>query len=144
MTIDASVQNQNTLARDAAVQFLYQCEAEKIYYFTPNHFDVFISHYHVDARVKPYTQHLAQIVLEQLPKLDELISQSSKNWSVSRMAITDRVILRLCVAELLEKKEPPKAVMNEAIDLAKKYGTEHSGSFVNGIIDAIYETIKSK
>ena len=53
------------------------------------------------------------------------------------MAATDRSVLRLATWEILEKAAPPKVIINEAIDLAKKYGTEHSGAFVNGILDAI-------
>lgn len=129
--------NTNSLSRDTVVQFLYQCESEKLYYFSPSHFEVFIEHFSIDFKAKDYARFLAAGVLEDIAKLDDFIAKYSKNWSISRMPITDRVILRMATWELIEKKEPPKAVINEAVDLAKKYGTEHSGSFVNGILDSI-------
>lgn len=129
--------NSNTISRDLAVQFLYQCETEKIFYFSNSHFDSFIEHFGAELANVGYFTTLVKGVLEDINPLDELISQHSKNWSISRMASTDRVILRMAVWELKQKKEPKKAIINEAIDLAKKYGTEHSGSFVNGIIDSV-------
>ncbi|MCX6117271.1 MAG: transcription antitermination factor NusB [Proteobacteria bacterium] len=133
--------NTNTLARDTVVQYLYQCESEKLFYFSESQFEHFIEHFSIDSRAKKYAAYLAAGVLEDVTMLDDLITKHSKNWSVSRMAITDRVILRMACWELLERKEPPKAVINESIDLAKKYGTEHSGSFVNGIIDSVRQAI---
>jgi N utilization substance protein B len=75
--------------------------------------------------------------LSSINDLDEIISKHSKNWKITRMASTDRVVLRLATFEILEKMAPDKVILNEAIELAKRYGTEHSGSFVNGILDAI-------
>lgn len=129
--------NSNSPARDYAVQFLYQCESEKLYYFSPSHCDLFISHFSIDTSSTKYFLKLVQGVLEDIAKLDEVITRHSKNWSVSRMASTDRAILRIAIWELEQKNEPRGVILNEAIDLAKKYGTEHSGSFVNGILDAI-------
>lgn len=129
--------NSNSVARDAAVQFLYQCESEKIYYFSRSHCDAFLQHFGVDRAGFDYFMTLTQGILDDVGVLDEVITKHSKNWSISRMAITDRVILRMAVWELQQAKEPRKAVLNEAIDLAKKYGTEHSGAFVNGILDAV-------
>jgi N utilization substance protein B len=129
--------NPNTISRDYAVQFLYLCESERAFYFSQNHFDTFTNHYNVNPDSKGYLKELVQGVLGSVSELDETITQYAKNWSVSRMAITDRVILRMAIWELTQRKQPVKAVLNEAIDLAKKYGTEHSGAFVNGILDPI-------
>lgn len=129
--------NPNSIARDSAVQFLYQCESEKIYYFSQSHCDMFLSHFSVDFAASKYFLDLVQGVLEDIAKLDEVIASHSKNWSVSRLAATDRAILRIAIWELGQKSEPRKVVINEAIELAKKYGTENSGSFVNGILDAV-------
>jgi len=63
----------------------------------------------------------------------------AKNWKLNRIAPVDRCILRLALFEMLEMDEvPPKVAINEAIDLAKKFSTEQSGAFVNGILDRIY------
>ena len=76
-------------------------------------------------------------------ELDATISQHSENWSLSRMTRVDRNILRMAVYELLYCPDiPPKVTLNEAIDLAKLYGSENSGSFINGILDALYADMR--
>ncbi|NIT13311.1 MAG: transcription antitermination factor NusB [Candidatus Dadabacteria bacterium] len=79
---------------------------------------------------------------ENLQSLDEIISKYSKNWKLNRLSKIDRNILRIAVYELLFMKDVPgKVVINEAIEIAKKYGTEESGSFINGILDKINKDI---
>ena len=71
-------------------------------------------------------------------EIDRLIEQYSENWRLDRMNIVDRNILRMATFELLYCEEiPPKVTLNEAIDLGKRYGSEDSGSFINGILDRI-------
>ena len=77
-------------------------------------------------------------------ELDALIVQHAKNWRLERMAIIDRAVLRLAIYELRAGETPHKVVMNEAVDLAKKFSSEDAGSFVNGILDAVYKTLTSK
>ena len=67
--------------------------------------------------------------------IDEQIERVSTNWRLDRMAKVDRNVLRLAVYELLETEVPVKVVINEAIELGKKYGSESSGAFVNGVLD---------
>lgn len=129
--------NPNTLARDFAVQFLYQCEADKLFYFSSEHFEAFTSYFKVEGLQRSYLESITKGVLENLNKLDERITTHSKNWKISRMPSTDRVVLRMATLEILEKLAPDKVILNEAIELAKRYGTEHSGSFVNGVLDAL-------
>jgi N utilization substance protein B len=72
-------------------------------------------------------------------EIDRVISDCSEHWSISRMSKVDRSILRMAVYELLYCDDiPPKVTLNEAIDLGKTYGSENSGSFINGILDALY------
>lgn len=72
-------------------------------------------------------------------EIDRVISDCSEHWSLSRMSKVDRSILRMAVYELLYCDDiPPKVTLNEAIDLGKTYGSENSGSFINGILDALY------
>jgi N utilization substance protein B len=129
--------NPNSLSRDLAVQFLYQCEADKLYYFSPETFESFCSYFKVEPIQKTYLLNLVKGTLSDIQRLDEILTKYSKNWKISRMASTDRVVLRLATYEILEKMAPDKVILNEAIELAKRYGTEHSGSFVNGILDAV-------
>jgi N utilization substance protein B len=68
-------------------------------------------------------------------ELDELLSKTADNWSVERMAATDRNILRLGAYEILYTETPDRAAINEAVELAKRYGTAQSAQFVNGILD---------
>jgi N utilization substance protein B len=77
-------------------------------------------------------------VLEHRKEIDQLIETYSENWRLDRMNTVDRNILRMAAFELLYCEEiPPKVTLNEAIDLGKKYGSEDSGSFINGILDRI-------
>jgi len=68
--------------------------------------------------------------------LDEIIGKHAENWKFERLAAIDRAILRLAIHELRVTDTPPKVVLNEAVELAKKFSSEDSGAFVNGILDA--------
>ncbi len=87
------------------------------------------------AEVLRFARQLINGVREKGPELDEKIEQQSKNWSLSRMSVTDRNILRLSLYEMLYIKTPKPVVINEAIELAKKFGSAESPAFVNGILD---------
>ena len=76
-------------------------------------------------------------------KIDSLITKYATNWQLKRMAVIDKNILRAAVCELLFFADiPPKVAINEAIDIAKKYGDKNSGKFVNGVLDKINKTEK--
>ena len=81
-----STMNPNTTARDFAVQFLYQCEADKLFYFSDEHFETFSQYFKVDLSFKDYLKTLVTGVLSNINKLDEIIANHSKNWKISRMA----------------------------------------------------------
>jgi N utilization substance protein B len=74
-------------------------------------------------------------------ELDALIVQHAQNWRLERMAIIDRAVLRLAIYELRAGETPPKVILNEAVDLAKKFSSEDAGAFVNGILDAVRKTL---
>jgi N utilization substance protein B len=77
--------------------------------------------------------------------IDDLIRESSENWRVERMPIVDRNVIRLAIHELLRRKDTPApVVLNEAIELAKKFGGEGSAEFVNGVLDAVRKTIEAR
>lgn len=87
----------------------------------------------------PFITDLVQGTIRSLPKIDALIDETSTKWKLSRMDAIDRAILRLACYELVIKGElSAQVVINEAVELAKKYGSEQSPSFINGILDAIY------
>lgn len=92
-----------------------------------------------------FTHGLLQAVASHRARADELVAQSSVGWSLDRMAVVDRLVLRMAVAELLEPEPagPPTAVViDEAVELAKTYSTEESGAFVNGILSTIAARVR--
>lgn len=124
-------------ARENAVKFLYQCEAEKIFYFSDSHYNGFVTHFGVKEEVRAYAKKLVKACLDKLPDVDKAISMASASWQMNRLAATDRAILRLATTEVMLGEVPKKVVINEAIELAKRFGSENSGAFVNGVLDAI-------
>jgi N utilization substance protein B len=84
-------------------------------------------------------------VMERRQKIDRLIEERSENWRLDRITLIDRNILRIAIFELLYCGDiPPKVTLNEAIDLGKRYGSEESGSFINGILDRIQNEVIRK
>ncbi len=84
-------------------------------------------------------------VIDNKSQIDKLIEQFSSNWKISRMGCVDRNILRIAAYEILYCHDiPPKVSINEAVDIGKLYGTEESGSFINGILDGIYQQQAAK
>ncbi len=89
-----------------------------------------------------YAKMLVQKTIDSKQEIDDLLSQHTANWDLKRMTAIDRNILRMAVGELLFFTETPfKVVIDEAVEIAKIYGTEESGKFVNGVIDSIYKKI---
>ena len=106
-------------------------------------FDLICNNFGTAEDVKPFSEELVLGVCANLKELDSLIVEASKNWRLERITKVDRSILRLAVYELLYRDDiPPKVSINEAVDLGKKFGTEESGAFINGILDKIYGTLK--
>lgn len=129
-------------AREAAIRFLYQCEAEKLYYFSTSHFSSFCLNFNVTGPIAKNCHDYCQGTFTELERVDRTIAESSEKWPIDRMAAMDRCVLRLATYELLASTEPVKVILNEAIELAKAYGTENSGKFVNGILDSIAKGIR--
>jgi N utilization substance protein B len=92
------------------------------------------------ADVKRFANELFEGTAGHLQEIDPLIAGHADNWEMKRMAVIDRNVLRLGVFELLYVEEvPPKVCINEAIELAKRFGDVESGKFINGILDAIHK-----
>ena len=89
-------------------------------------------------RAKSILKERFQAVLEHLPEIDEKVAQKSQGWTLSRLAKSDLTILRLAVFEILYDEEVPNGVaINEAVELAKRYGGDKSYGFVNGVLASI-------
>ncbi len=134
--------SKQTDARNFALQFLYQCEMEKVYFFSQTKFGNFANHLKISKQIEPFLEILIRGVLDHLDDLDKEITEASKNWSIERMAILDKIILRLAIFELQNTETPTKVILNEAIELAKNYSTEHSGKFINGLLDSLARKIR--
>ena len=82
-------------------------------------------------------------VIETKEEVDTLIKSRVANWEFSRIAVIDKIILRMCICELLHFEDiPPKVSINEAIEIARRYSTEKSDKFVNGVLDSILDDLK--
>ncbi|MBC7364994.1 MAG: transcription antitermination factor NusB, partial [Candidatus Aminicenantes bacterium] len=94
------------------------------------------------AEVKEYAEWLVRGIYEHLAEVDQKIQEASRNWRLERMANVDRNVLRLAVFEMLfEKNLAPPIIINEAIEIAKKYSGQEAGVFVNGILDGVYKRL---
>ena len=125
-----------TLARECALKILYRIEISKES-VTASLKD-FWSVEQVDKEVKDFTNSLVKGTHGNLSRIDEIISKYADNWELKRIAVVDKNVLRMGIFQLLYRDDiPPKVSINEAIELAKKYGDVDSGKFVNGILDKV-------
>ncbi len=134
--------DQLRLARENAFKFLYQCDSETLNYFSEPHFQSFALHFEAPADTMERCRMLCEGTLGRLDPIDVIIGENAKQWSVGRLPATDRCLLRMAIWELLDSETPTKVILNEAIELAKKFGTEDSARFVNGLLDAAAKTIR--
>lgn len=133
--------------RECAVQTLYQIDSLysgiALGSEVEHELDLFWTHFAPRDDANPETMSFARKlvrgVVENAGEIDDTLERSSENWRVERMSRVDRNVLRLAVYEMLFVADGPprRVVMNEAIELGKKFGTEESGAFINGILDRI-------
>jgi len=128
-------------SREAALQALYQIDLAKaepekaLEQYWKNNIDT--------EEIQEFANLLVQGVTSHLSELDQLIEKHSTHWKLSRMACVDRNILRMSTYELMYCKDIPASVsLNEAIEIGKKFGTEDSSSFINGILDNLAREIR--
>ncbi|MBI5179780.1 MAG: transcription antitermination factor NusB [Nitrospirae bacterium] len=123
-------------ARELALQILFQYDLTKGECNT----DEFLKDKEIEEDIKEFAINLKNKVIEHLSEIDAIIKKKTKGWTLKRMAVVDRNVLRFAICEMLYFPDiPPKVTINEAIDIARKYGSEESGQFVNGILDRIYK-----
>jgi N utilization substance protein B len=148
-------------ARERAVQFLFQYDLNR-----PEDLEQALDHFWASQRVaalaedkaearwgqqvelqpptseelaiQTFAEPLIRGALQHQEQIDGMIRKHAKNWDLHRMAVVDRNILRLAIFEMLHRDDiPPVVSINEAVDIAKKFSTEDSGKFVNGILDKV-------
>jgi len=130
-------------AREIALQVLYSLNFVNI--DAQDALDLFWGNFVAPKAAKEFAAFLVQGTCEHKEELDELISGCSDNWSLGRMSRVDINILRLAVFEFLYCEDiPPKVTLNEAVDLGKTFGSENSGSFINGILDTLNIKLNKK
>lgn len=93
------------------------------------------------GQTRTFANQLFEGAARDAKELDELISKHVENWRLERISAIDRAILRLAMHEMRATDTPPKIVINEAVDLAKKFSSEEAGGFVNGILDTYRKSI---
>ena len=124
------------------MQFLYQCDIVGLYYFSQVHFTDFIHYCDIDHEVMMATQRIVEGTLNEVKQIDAEISNSAHKWELKRIAFVDRAILRLATYELKHTETPKKVIINEAIELAKKFGENKSKGFINGLLDSLSQNMR--
>jgi N utilization substance protein B len=129
-------------SREYALQMLFQWEMGK------QEYSKIESGFWANARAQKSTREFANQLFENAAahaaELDEVISAHAKNWRIERISAIDRAILRLSISELRTVSTPAKVVVNEAVELAKKFSSEEASSFINGILDAAMKAMSEK
>ncbi len=127
-------------AREAAMQIWYQIDQ--------GHFDMpeairnYWAIHDVPEDVREFADELVHGVVREKQAIDDLLTTYSAHWKLPRMSAVDRNILRVATYELLYCNDVPiRVTLNEAIEIGKKYGTEESGAFINGILDQVAKTV---
>lgn len=124
-------------ARELSMQALFFLDISKD--ISHSQLDLFCRCYQPSKKIEVFFQQLTKGILEHWVYINDIIEKFSSNWKINRMACVDRNILRIAVYELLFCGDiPPMVAINEAIDIGKKYGTDGSGAFINGILDSIH------
>ncbi len=127
-------------AREIALQVLYQLDIDpqdprKV-------ISLYWENFQPSEKAREFCWRLVEGVLQNQKEIDRLIKENSEHWTLKRMAVVDRNILRLATFELRYCSDIPfKVTLNEAVELAKKFGADDSGAFINGILDNIYNLL---
>jgi transcription antitermination protein NusB len=131
-----------TKSREFAMQMLFQWE------MSPQDLAKLEAKFWRSAKAADNTREFANRLFEgaakEVPTLDNLIRKHTENWRFERLAAIDRAILRLAMYELRVGETPPKVVLNEAVELAKKFSSDEAGPFVNGVLDACHKSLGVK
>ncbi len=98
----------------------------------------------LDEKGKRFAGELLSLTMKNIGRIDSLIQECSLNWNISRIVPTDRNIMRVAANEMITGTAPPAVIINEAIEISKKFGTSGSGNFVNGILDCIRKKLESQ
>lgn len=127
-------------SRHRAIQILYQCDLRELTVdeAITNFYDGLYSEEQEERpEPDPFMEKLVRGTLAKRPELDARITQMSENWKLERMSAVDRNILRMAVFELLARNNPPAVIIDEALELARRFSGSESVAFINGVLDAV-------
>jgi len=125
-----------TDARELLMKLLFQMEAQNDYSASVK--DHFFNEYVTDQKQKEYLDKMTFLISEKLNEADQWIASSSENWKIDRLGKVDLAVIRVAILEMFYMDDIPDSVsINEAVEIAKKYGTEGSGKFVNGLLGKV-------
>ncbi len=137
---DAPNRDERSVARELALKLLYamdQAGPEEL----EKQIEDLLAREAAPFHARRFAQDLYHGARQVLPEIDAALQEAALNWQLSRMPCVDRAVLRLGAFELLHMHDvPPRVSINEAVELAKRYSTEKSGAFVNGVLDKVFQT----
>jgi transcription antitermination protein NusB len=134
-------------AREAALQMLYQTEVGQLPFIEAahNHSVMGDDALEIDEESREFAVELARGSWQDKQVIDGYIADATRNWRVERLAVIDRLLLRLAVHELLSHPAtPPRVVIDEAIELARVYSGEEAAKFVNGVLDGVFKRLREE
>ena len=127
-------------AREAALQMLYQWEIGRVgpHEAIVSYWPARDAEQEVSEELRAFANGLVKGTIEQVGEIDQLLTAHTHNWRIERMAVIDRLVLRLAVYELrTEPETPARVIINEAIELARTFSGDEAVPFVNGVLDAV-------
>lgn len=130
------------IVREKVLQTLYAFELSR----EPLDFVIsqILSELKEDRETFAFAELLVRKTVEFQDEIDSMIRKRVANWEFNRIAVMDRLILRMCICELLHFEDiPPKVSINEAIEIARRYSTDKSDKFVNGVLDSVFDDLKT-
>jgi transcription antitermination protein NusB len=128
-------------ARELAMQALFYMDMQKD--ASEEMLEHFCGCFCASKKSRPFLIKLVNGVIGNKGQIDALVERFSQNWKINRMSCVDRNVMRIAVYEMLYCDDiPPKVSINEAVDIGKKFGTQDSGAFINGIMDSIKEALE--
>ncbi len=139
--VNTAPKNSRREARETVLQILYAFE------FSPGPVEKLTEDIcgSFTDKAKGFITKLVSCAVENRGQLDDLIKSKTQNWDFERIAMIDRLLLRIGICEFLHFEDiPPKVSINEVIEISKRYSTDKSSKFINGILDSVFEDLKSK
>jgi transcription antitermination protein NusB len=133
-------------SRHRAIQILYQCDLRGLdpQEALHNFYEGLYSEENEDRPVRDeFMEELVLGALNRREDIDKRIEEFSANWRIDRMSAVDRNILRLAIHEMIERKNPPAVIIDEALELARRFSGNESVAFINGVLDAVRKKIAS-